>query len=164
MINIFNTRNSGNLNYIITHTPNLIANIKGNKNFPNINGLVEFYKLNVGVLVKVEIENLPHNNYGDFFAMHIHNGESCKENENGEYENTPHFNFQNRTHPNHEGDFPVLLSNNGYAFMVFYTDRFNINDILNKTIFIHENADDYRTDPSGNSGNKIACGKITRKL
>jgi Cu-Zn family superoxide dismutase len=29
-------------------------------------------------------------------------------------------------------------------------------------VVIHANADDYRTDPSGNSGGRIACGVLTR--
>jgi Cu-Zn family superoxide dismutase len=30
------------------------------------------------------------------------------------------------------------------------------------TIVIHENIDDYKTDPAGNSGARIACGVIER--
>jgi Cu-Zn family superoxide dismutase len=30
-------------------------------------------------------------------------------------------------------------------------------------IVVHASADDYRTDPSGNSGNRIACGVLTRQ-
>ena len=29
-------------------------------------------------------------------------------------------------------------------------------------IVIHAKADDYKTDPSGNSGDRIACGVITK--
>jgi len=29
-------------------------------------------------------------------------------------------------------------------------------------LIIHEKADDYKTDPSGNSGARIACGTITQ--
>ena len=29
------------------------------------------------------------------------------------------------------------------------------------SIMIHAKADDYKTDPSGNSGDRIACGAIT---
>jgi len=29
-------------------------------------------------------------------------------------------------------------------------------------VVVHANADDYRTDPSGNSGGRIACGMLTR--
>jgi Cu-Zn family superoxide dismutase len=31
-------------------------------------------------------------------------------------------------------------------------------------VVIHADADDYRTDPSGNSGDRIACGVITRTV
>jgi Cu-Zn family superoxide dismutase len=27
---------------------------------------------------------------------------------------------------------------------------------------IHEKADDYKTDPTGNAGNRIACGLVTK--
>ena len=29
-------------------------------------------------------------------------------------------------------------------------------------IVIHAKADDYKTDPSGNSGDRIACGEVTQ--
>jgi len=34
-------------------------------------------------------------------------------------------------------------------------------DADGSSIIIHENADDYKTDPSGNSGDRIVCGEIT---
>lgn len=35
------------------------------------------------------------------------------------------------------------------------------NDVLGKAVVVHEKADDYTTQPSGNSGPRIACGVIT---
>ena len=35
-------------------------------------------------------------------------------------------------------------------------------DADGSSIIIHENADDYKTDPSGNSGKRIVCGEITK--
>jgi Cu-Zn family superoxide dismutase len=35
-------------------------------------------------------------------------------------------------------------------------------DVDGTAIVIHASADDYRTDPSGNSGSRIACGVLTR--
>lgn len=55
---------------------------------------------------------------------------------------------------------PPLFENNGYAYLSFLTNRFHIKDIIGKTVIIHDMPDDFRTDPSGNSGNKIACGII----
>ena len=40
------------------------------------------------------------------------------------------------------------------------TDRFFVDEIIGKTIIIHAHLDDFTTQPSGNSGEKIACGEI----
>ena len=40
------------------------------------------------------------------------------------------------------------------------TDKFKIEDIIGKTVIIHDMPDDFKTQPSGNSGKKIACGII----
>lgn len=46
------------------------------------------------------------------------------------------------------------------AFSAFLTDRFTVKEILNRTVVIHSRPDDFTTQPSGNSGEKIACGVI----
>ena len=58
---------------------------------------------------------------------------------------------------------PPLFWNNGYAFQMFLTDRFTVKEIIGKTVIIHDNADDFTTQPSGNSGEKIACGVIEKE-
>ena len=40
------------------------------------------------------------------------------------------------------------------------TDRFTVGEIIGKTVVIHMMPDDFRTQPSGDSGEKIACGVI----
>lgn len=160
MITFFSQSQPNFLNYIITHKPLAVAYLKGNGDNPNIDGKVEFYQTNKGVLVLTNVDNLPQNETGNFFAMHIHEGENCNKDNTGNFEDSNHLNLGMKNHPLHTGDLPVLLSNNGYAFSLVLTDRFTVNEILNKTIMIHQNADDFRTEPSGNSGTKIACGKI----
>jgi Cu-Zn family superoxide dismutase len=44
--------------------------------------------------------------------------------------------------------------------MRFFTDKFKVSDILGKTVIIHQNPDDYRTQPTGASGKRLACGVI----
>ena len=58
------------------------------------------------------------------------------------------------------GDLPPLLSNHGYAWMAFYDARFTVADIIGRSLIIHENRDDFTTQPAGDSGTKIACGVI----
>ena len=73
-----------------------------------------------------------------------------------------HYNPGNVPHPEHAGDLLPLLSNNGYAWMTFYTSRINIEDIIGRSVVVHSMRDDFTTQPSGNSGDKIGCGVIER--
>ena len=41
-------------------------------------------------------------------------------------------------------------------------NKFSINEIIGKTVIIHDMPDDFTTQPSGNSGTKIACGVIQK--
>lgn len=138
--------------------PQAVANIFGNKDFKDITGLVQFFKIEDGVLVCASVSGLPKTET-NIFAFHIHEGENCEDN----FENTgSHFNPTNQPHPNHAGDMPPLFANNGNAWQAFFTQRFNINEIIDKTVIIHDEPDDFTTQPSGNSGTKIACGVIRK--
>jgi Cu-Zn family superoxide dismutase len=39
-------------------------------------------------------------------------------------------------------------------------NKFTVNEIIGRTVIIHSQPDDFTTQPSGNSGKKIACGEI----
>ena len=71
-----------------------------------------------------------------------------------------HYNPKNQPHPSHAGDLPPLLSCKGSAYMQVKTDRFRICDIIGRTVIIHSDIDDFRTQPSGDAGEKTACGVI----
>lgn len=144
------------------------AKIKGGALYPNITGNVYFLKTHEGVEVTADIYNLPPFSRGDSlaispFGFHLHEGESCAEGtvKNPFPKTGGHYNPNDQPHGNHDGDFPVLFPTlTGRALMSFLTDRFTIADVLGKTVVIHQSPDDYRTQPSGNSGVKIACGVI----
>lgn len=147
---------------------NALAILKGNNLAPQLKGYVSFYEYYNGTLIKAEIYNLPPTSYPNNnkapigpFGFHIHEGYSCEPKENFEL-TKGHYNPTNKPHPFHAGDLPSLFSNNGYSYMVIYTDRFKPIDIIDRTVIIHQNPDDYRTQPSGNAGPLIACGKIKR--
>jgi Cu-Zn family superoxide dismutase len=71
-----------------------------------------------------------------------------------------HWNPFGQRHGNHAGDFPVLFSNDGYALMCFFTDRFFPAQVIGRSVIIHLNPDDYRSQPAGDSGLRLACGVI----
>ena len=75
-----------------------------------------------------------------------------------------HYNPDNQLHGNHAGDLPVIFSNNGTAIMDVFTSRFRPKDVVGRSVIIHQNPDDYRTQPTGASGKKLACGIIVRPV
>lgn len=142
------------------------AHIKGGKKYPKIDGTVTFKETKDGTLVTAKINNLPQskdNCTGRFFGFHIHEGTSCTGNLTDEFANAKsHLNTTNCPHPFHVGDLPPLIENNGYAYMIVLINKFKIKDIIGKVVIIHDMPDNFTSQPSGNSGIKIACGKIEK--
>lgn len=148
-------------NLLAENRPQAMAWVTGNSKAPQLSGLVKFYHTPYGgVLVEAEFFGLPnvdHEGSSDFYAMHIHQFGDCSDN----FANTgEHYNPTSMPHPDHAGDMPPVLANQGYAWLSFYDKRFTIDDILNRSVIIHSRADDFTTQPSGNSGDKIGCGVI----
>ncbi len=139
--------------------PDARAVIKGGDSFPCIRGQVFFFQTRCGVIVRAVVSHLP-DTKAMFYGFHIHDGESCCGEDFSETKG--HYNPENSPHPTHAGDMPPLLSCSGEAYMEFRTDRFCVKDIIGKTVVIHAGTDDFRTQPSGDSGEKIACGVIRR--
>lgn len=140
--------------------PDAEAIIKGSEEYPSIYGKVLFFQGKDAVLVHAEVIGLPHNETG-FFGFHIHEGTDCKG--VGFPDTGGHLNPQKNPHPLHMGDLPPLLSCDGNALMTVRTCRFRVKEIIGRTVIIHYGADDFRTQPSGDSGKKIACGIISRE-
>ncbi len=144
--------------------PEGYAYLFGSEKYPDIQGKAEFYEVYGGTVVVVEVSGLPKEEKeknGGFFGFHIHEGNTCTGNPGDLLADTKgHFNPQNLTHPRHVGDLPPLLADQGDAWMSVYTSRFFPEDVIGKTVVIHNMPDDFRSQPSGDSGEKIACGQI----
>ena len=144
------------------------ACIKGSCKYPNIKGTVRLYQLCGCVMVTVEVDGLPIGTKpcGEpIFAFHIHAGERCTGNAEDPFADAGmHDNTYGCPHPYHAGDMPPLFGARGSAISVFLTDRFEVKDIIGKTVIIHASPDDFATQPSGNAGIKIACGEIRRSF
>ena len=145
------------------------AEIIGGPLAPQLHGMVTFRDIENWTEVCVEVEGLPEyqpaqNGQSPVgpHGFHIHENGSCQVSDpNDPFKSAGgHWNPTNQPHGNHAGDFPVLFSNNGYSKMCFVTNKFKVMDIVGKSIIIHENPDDYRTQPSGNSGKRLGCGEI----
>jgi superoxide dismutase, Cu-Zn family len=104
------------------------------------------------------------------FGFHIHEKGDCSapdaSSAGGHFNpgNSPHGNPQSATH--HAGDMLNAKSDaQGMAQVDAVASGVSLaagqpNDARGKAIVLHEKADDYATQPSGNSGARIACGVI----
>lgn len=152
------------LETVLNQMPAAYAEVTGGSGNETLEGMVRFYPVGAGVLVNAEIYGLPNDPSvcgSNIHGFHIHEGNSCTGNSQDPFANSGmHYNPRHCPHPAHAGDMPPLFSNNGFAWMMYFTDRFRISDVIGKTVIVHEKPDDFVTQPSGNSGNKIGCGII----
>lgn len=141
--------------------PEAVASIHGNSSNPLLKGIATFHTSALGgLLIQVEVFHLPDKDLpatSGFFGMHIHQNGDCTL----PFDKTgDHYNPSGQMHPDHAGDLPPLLSNDGYAWISFYDSRLQLADIIGRSIVIHGGKDDFTTQPSGHSGDKIGCGTI----
>ena len=123
------------------------------------------FQQNDGVRVRVSAASVPSGEHG----FHVHEAGQC---EPPFTSAGGHFNpsarkhgFQNPQGP-HAGDL-VNLPANWTSGNIVETVSAGLTleslfDANGSALIIHAGPDDYRTDPSGNSGDRIACGVIRR--
>ena len=159
-------RNGNYINFagILRYIPTAVAMVQGGQLYPDINGTVRFYDTAYGTVVFAEILGLPLSigeETSPVFGFHIHSGSSCADVGKTPFSDTgAQYDRGGRAHPYHSGDLPPLFGSGGIAFSAFLTDRFSAEEVIGRTVVIHDLPDDFTTQPSGNSGLKIACGEI----
>lgn len=84
-----------------------------------------------------------------------------------------HFNPTNQPHgephaaEHHAGDMPMLVADaNGNATLTAELSPMAVGrgttDIVGKAVVVHAGADDFKSQPAGNSGARVACGVIQK--
>ena len=130
-------------------------------------GTVELSQAPAGVLLKLDAKGLPSGEH----AFHIHAVGKCEP----PFESAgPHFNPGNEKHGmlsghGHAGDMPNLhIPPSGELSVEILNAAITLEkgkpnsvfDADGSAIVIHEGKDDYKSDPAGNAGGRIACGVI----
>lgn len=138
---------------ILYSQPIAWAKINGSENYPSITGFAHFYDTSDSCIVLVCVQNLPQNT--PFFGMHIHQKGVCE----GDFSSAGSH-WGEGLHPTHLGDLPPLKNANSNAFCMFLDSNFTAKETIGKSIIIHTMPDDFTSQPTGNSGERIACGII----
>lgn len=107
---------------------------------------------------------------GSTHGFHVHENGDCSapdaSSAGGHFNPTsqPHGDPRGDTH--HLGDIPNITADaDGAVELDTVTSGLSLrtgnpNDIVNRAIIVHEKADDYQSQPSGDAGKRIACGII----
>jgi Cu-Zn family superoxide dismutase len=130
-------------------------------------GDVDLMQTPSGVLIKLQIKGLTPGEH----AFHVHAVGKCE----APFESAgPHFNPGNHKHgilsgEGHAGDMPNLhvppsgeltVEIANPAISLVKGQPMSVFDADGSALIIHAGADDYKTDPTGNAGDRIACGVI----
>jgi superoxide dismutase, Cu-Zn family len=130
-------------------------------------GTVTFTQKGDKVTVSAKVTGLTPGGHG----FHIHEKGDCSAPD--AMSAGGHFNPTNKPHgspdapDHHAGDMPMLQAD-ASSNATLTTDLAGLTigsgttDILGKSVIVHKDADDYKTQPTGNSGARVACGVINK--
>ena len=149
-----------------TKGPSAVANLEPTKG-NDAKGMVTFTQDGDEVRVRVNVTGLKP---GAVHGFHVHEKGDCS---SGDGMSTGgHFNPMGKPHgpqsaDHHAGDMPSLTADAyGNANTSFELHGVSIGsgatDLVGKGLIVHRDPDDYKTQPTGNAGPRIACGVIRR--
>jgi superoxide dismutase, Cu-Zn family len=130
-------------------------------------GTVTFTQKGDKVTVVAKVSGLSPGQHG----FHIHEKGDCSSGDG--MSAGGHFNPFGKPHGNpsapdhHAGDMPMLEANSSSnALLTADLDVATIGggaaDIVGKAVIVHKDPDDFTTQPTGNSGARVACGVIRK--
>ena len=147
-------------------TPDQLGPV-GGQSVPLVNsagasiGAVQAEQRAGGTYLRIAVQDLTPGEHG----LHLHAVGRC---DGPDFKSAgAHWNPAGRQHGHlnplgaHAGDLPNLtVSSNGHGALNFLVAGHELADADGTSLVIHAKPDDYKTDPSGNSGDRIACAVL----
>ncbi len=133
-----------------------------------VTGEVQFAQKGDKVLVTGEVRGLAPNTEHGF---HVHEKGDCTSGDGTSAGG--HFNPEGKAHgahdqaEHHAGDLPSLKADaSGTARFSFESTTISVGsgktDVLGRGLIVHRDPDDYKTQPTGNSGPRLACAVVSK--
>jgi Cu-Zn family superoxide dismutase len=146
--------------------PSAVAKLEPTKG-NNVTGTVRFTQKGDKVLVEAKVSGLTPGPHG----FHIHEKGDCSSGDG--LSAAGHFNPLGKAHAHsgtperHAGDLPPLEADaSGNASLNTELDVIKVGsgdtDVIGKAVIVHVAPDDFKTQPTGNSGARVACGVIAK--
>ena len=130
-------------------------------------GTVSFTQQGEMVQVTAQVTGLKP---GQEHGFHLHEKGDCSSGDG--MSAGGHFNPTSKPHgpqegEHHAGDMPSLKGDaNGNATVSFTLHGVTVGsgpaDVIGRALIVHANPDDYKTQPTGNSGARVACGVVQK--
>jgi Cu-Zn family superoxide dismutase len=133
------------------------------KSGSQVTGTVTFTKVGDEVQVVADITGLKPGKHG----FHLHEKGDCSAPDaasaGAHFNPTQHKHGGPATTEHHEGDLGNIETDASGKTHLDWKGKMSLsgaNSIIGKSVVVHEKEDDLKTDPSGNSGARVACGAI----
>jgi Cu-Zn family superoxide dismutase len=130
----------------------------------SVTGVVTFTQSGNAVDVHVVASGLPP---GSTHGFHVHENGNCASADfmsAGGHFNPAHAPHGPQNGPHHAGDMPSLLADpSGKIDTTFTLNAVSLggpDGFVGRAVILHAGPDDYATQPTGNSGGRLACGVI----
>ncbi|MFD1408628.1 superoxide dismutase family protein [Kroppenstedtia eburnea] len=139
-----------------TRTRNASARITGGPLAPNLRGIIRFQDVPGGTEVSVEIAGIPDGPERKGDKTRLPRTFISIETEKDQPPPVDEIRGSNRRRKlspgSRIGEFPSLVSNRGYARISFFTDQFQMDEIIGGRVILHQEPDGGRK--------RLACGMI----
>lgn len=145
------------------------ATLQGAPEDTDFKGTITFTPEGNGVRVVAHLEGVDQDGQHGF---HVHETGDCSHGEGDKHFTTAggHFNPANTEHacpptePRHAGDLGNIPVTGGNGHLEATSNLLSLsgpNSVVGKAIILHAKADDCKTQPTGDAGDRLACGVIT---